>query len=417
MIRANNKFLLGGIGFALLLPMFYQLSGGIYNTFIFESGGILSTLPIPISVPICTLGIVLLLAHYQRAKIAGMFIAALLAAMLLSVVFSGADVYFEPRKLILLAQFILPTLGLAVGQLVNDEKKVIANAFLAVLILIVPLQLAATWSEGSIMLTHNLRVFSVYQHLQFVPIVFVCAFVYTMAALWDTHRILVLILAPRIFIYALASGSFLAVGGFALSMLAFGYQMLRRHTTIHYSLILSSIGGSIVIAIIGAGAFYGIASKLPSHYGDNGVYVGKFFDLSKGKLPKNVSERLADWKMFGEGILESPRTIVLGHAAPLARTVRTSAHNWYIDIAYSFGVISLLPMAALIGYTAYLYRNRKDDLPLETQWLLFIVFFLVLIDNNFKVTLRQPYSGIFVYFMWGLLLTQLRAPHPSVQPS
>ena len=32
----------------------------------------------------------------------------------------------------------------------------------------------------------------------------------------------------------------------------------------------------------------------------------------------------------------------------------------------------------------------------------------VVIDSNFKVTLRQPYPGIFAYFMWGLLLSRLR---------
>lgn len=51
-------------------------------------------------------------------------------------------------------------------------------------------------------------------------------------------------------------------------------------------------------------------------------------------------------------------------------------------------------------------------LPAQTWWLTVIVFYLVVIDSNFKVTLRQPYPGIFAYFMWGLLLSRLRVPAP-----
>jgi hypothetical protein len=44
-----------------------------------------------------------------------------------------------------------------------------------------------------------------------------------------------------------------------------------------------------------------------------------------------------------------------------------------------------------------------------------MVAFLVLVDSNFKVTLRQPYPGIFAYFLWGLLLSRLR-PRPAARP-
>ena len=39
-----------------------------------------------------------------------------------------------------------------------------------------------------------------------------------------------------------------------------------------------------------------------------------------------------------------------------------------------------------------------------------VVLFLVLVESNLKVTLRQPYPGIAAYFLWGLLLARLRAP-------
>jgi len=36
--------------------------------------------------------------------------------------------------------------------------------------------------------------------------------------------------------------------------------------------------------------------------------------------------------------------------------------------------------------------------------------FLVVIDNDLKVTFRQPYPGLFGFFLWGLLLSRLAAP-------
>jgi hypothetical protein len=61
-----------------------------------------------------------------------------------------------------------------------------------------------------------------------------------------------------------------------------------------------------------------------------------------------------------------------------------------------------------MSYTVTLCWGRRTSLPAETWWLAAIVFYLVVIDSNFKVTLRQPYPGIFAYFMWGLLLSRLR---------
>jgi len=57
-----------------------------------------------------------------------------------------------------------------------------------------------------------------------------------------------------------------------------------------------------------------------------------------------------------------------------------------------------------------LWRARSTlvrDLPL--LGLAVVVGFLVLVDNNFKVTFRQPYPGLFGFFLWGLLVSRLCA--------
>jgi hypothetical protein len=129
--------------------------------------------------------------------------------------------------------------------------------------------------------------------------------------------------------------------------------------------------------------------------------------LLKGEIPSNLQERFRDWELFGKAIIESNKTILVGHPQPMPREIRTSPHNWYIDIAYTFGLIALLPMFSLIAYTVNLCWGQRKRISAQTWWLAGIAFYLVIIDSNFKVTLRQPYPGIFAFFMWGMLLTRL----------
>lgn len=127
-------------------------------------------------------------------------------------------------------------------------------------------------------------------------------------------------------------------------------------------------------------------------------------------LPLNLVERIADWMLFGRPIFTSARPFFFGHSQPMDRAVRTSAHNYYIDLAYNFGMVALLPFIVLLVYTLGLaWRRRGDVLGFDRlAWLTAVVLFLLVVDSNFKVTLRQPYPGIFAFFLWGLLLARLR---------
>jgi hypothetical protein len=302
----------------------------------------------------------------------------------------------------------MPTFAMILGQMIIDDDLAIPSAFLAVLILVVPLQLVASWLHGSLTLTHDLYAFSIYQHFQYVPLIFVCAFGFATTALWSKHRKVLVIFFPIMFVYAIASVSFLTIVAFVFFLVTFSFQRIKNSQATNKLLMAGVIFLGLIITVGGINAYYAKAKNNTSIVGDGGQYIGKFDTLAQGKLPTNAVERLADWKMFGSGIVESPRTFVFGHVAPMAREVRSSAHNWYIDFAYSFGMISLLPIFLLTAYTGYLFIRQRGTLSEELHWLAAIVFYLVVIDSNFKVTLRQPYSGLFTYFLWGLLLSKLR---------
>ncbi len=97
------------------------------------------------------------------------------------------------------------------------------------------------------------------------------------------------------------------------------------------------------------------------------------------------------------------------------RSIRSSAHNYYLDLAYGFGFVALLPVLLLGAYTARLVWKRGHEGRLSSRllWLAALVAFFIVLDSTFKVTLRQPYPGLFAYFLWGLLLARLDRARPA----
>lgn len=390
------------IGVAILFPIFFQLSGSIYNSpaNIIDSGGVLLSLPLPLSILACLGGIWLLKGNIQRASLALKFAGAMLLLMLISLLLAGDSFLFDKRKVIMMAQILLPVAGLVLGMMVKDKGRVISKAFLVVLLLLVPAQLVGSWIQGGFMLTHYLYVFSVYQHFQYVPLIFVCAFIFAITTLWNTHRKYFYLLTPLMGIYVVASFSLLTMFAFCAYLVAFTLTKLRAKNG---QIDAMSLTGVALICML---IYFPI---MKNGVQNDSQFLGKFLMIKNGEQPRNLSDRLGDWKLYGNGIVESTRTVLVGHPAPFPREVKSSAHNWYLDIAYNFGVISWLPTIALLFYTGLLLWQNRVSLPAETLWLAVIVFYLVVIDSNFKVTLRQPYPGIFAYFMWGLLLSTLLA--------
>ena len=411
--KHKNVFL-WAIGIALLFPLFFQLSGGIYRdiSVVINSQGILETLPLPISI-LAAFSVVFFLPNNLRGAHVGLImVIATLAASLTSVLLGGDGSTSNQRKLLMTAQVLLPLTGLLLGQLIQDTEKIVARAFLYVLSALVPLQLIATWLQGGLVLTHYLYAFSIYSHFQYVSLIFVCAFGYCLTSLWDQHKVWLCFLSLWMSIYAVSSLSFLTIFAYFALMSSFLIWKFWR-----YRFSTKIIGIAVILIAATALANYVYFKKMGGQRilveGQQSFYYEKFKELEDGKIPANVQERLGDWKLFGSGILESEKTFLVGHAQPMPREIRSSPHNFYLDIAYTFGILGLLPIVCLIGFTAHSCWKRRKILSASIWWLAVLVAYLVLIDSNFKVTLRQPYPGIFAYFLWGLLLKRLATALPG----
>jgi hypothetical protein len=132
---------------------------------------------------------------------------------------------------------------------------------------------------------------------------------------------------------------------------------------------------------------------------------------SQLELPTNPTEALMYWRPYWEGISEDPRSLLFGHADRPNRETAPSAHNYYLDLVYNFGAVALVPWLFLFYRSAKLAWSaiRSRSATTDILWLLGAIAFFALVDNSLKVAFRQPYPGILMLFLWGVLLARLSA--------
>ena len=406
------------IAVLMVAPIFLTLGTGLFRSeeFIYNSAGLLSKLPIPLSVFGCYAGI-MLLGNFRRANLALATIFLFFVLMILATVATTSGSPSEERaKFLLLLQYILPTFGLALGMMYEGQRGseyLIEKAVLVVIAVLMPAQLLASWMQSSLRLTPYLYVFSVYQHFQYVPVVVVSSFLISLFSLWNFRpwRILVISVAPILGIYIVASGSLTVValtvaGCAAFAVIGMGADRSGGLRLVRWSVLGLTLTAGVLyhyctIWLAMSGGGWGAT-------GDGSV--GMFTQKPSGSaLPVNLQDRLDIWRFHLRGIFSDPSTFLFGHSVPPDRILWPSAHNYYLDVAYNFGVVAMLVIVGLALFTIVrLYQNRKVVLASSTMTgLALVVLFLVIPDNLVKVSLRQPYPGIFAFFLWGLLLARL----------
>lgn len=389
----------------VFLPLFFQLDGSIFSSplMIYDSQGKLMHLPLPFSLLACFIGAALLIKFDQvvlATKIIFFMFVCMLFSTVISTSLSGGTT--EIGRYILLIQFLLPFFALLLGQsYISPSNKLLHFEAIAlyVLLLIIPFQIIATLLQSTGRLSPWLWVFSVYQHLQYVPVVFVTLYFLALTSLHELtmHRNMLLGLAMFMGIYAVLSFSTLAI-----ALVAFGLIVLPT-LLFHKGERWFAWAIAVILAVSLFSGFLLVK--------DNSAFSHKFefYAMSKDQAPVNVLERIEYWNIYIKGIFESPQAMAFGHPDRLERSAVPSAHNYYLDLAYNFGVLALLPLFYLIYKTAsgVFQRWRNKELSLSLIVLICTVAFFVFVDNSLKVGFRQPWPGIIMFFLWGVLLLRL----------
>lgn len=217
----------------LLMPVFFQIQGDIYLSEslegLLDSGGFLQLVPLPFSLLACYLGLVFFNEGITNSKPAIVTLSLLFILLSVSALVTGSS----PAKLIQLVQVILPVAALLLGaSLAWLNRYLVARTMLNFLLVFIPLHLLATWHQGKLELTHNLYFFSIYQYDLFVPLVMIAIFAWLSLELFDTHKKQILVLAPFIAVYVVASNSVMAILGlcvYILLLFAYGLRSRQRH--------------------------------------------------------------------------------------------------------------------------------------------------------------------------------------------
>lgn len=419
----NRNLALFAIAFLLFLPLFFQASSGVFKdtSVYFNSGGNFISLPMPISIITCSVGILILGGLTKTRLTISIFILTFLAmlasASLLSIAFGD----LKKSKLILLAQYISPICALVLGQQYGNRPgaiKIMAKAFTLILLFAVPAQLTSTFMHGLTILSPSLLLFSAYQHLQYIPVIFVGAFLVSIFSLWQFkgYRLLLSILAGLMGIYVSLSLSMLAIGFLIIGLVCFsGYKLLSNEKGIcacAMTLLTAFILSFSLSLTTPELARQKLGVETSSKTNESTSTTGQIESEANNatySTPRNIAERAVYLKFYVAGIFESTSSVFLGHLEPPSRNSYPSAHNYYLDYIYNFGLIAIIPLLSLLGFTIYLViqNSRTIFRSSEILGMTGVVLFLLLADNMLKVGMRQPYPGIMTFYLWGALLAIL----------
>lgn len=390
----------------LILPVFFQFGSGIFSAtdLFFDSNRSISRLPFPFSI-IANFAILLGIGAFSRARVSLLFIFLSFVLMTVAVIISTpAATLAQESKFIQIAQFTLPMFALITGQFFEENKSQLTFAFEKVffytIFFVVSLQLTCTLLAGSATLLPSIKLFSIYQYLHYVPVMFIISYSFIFERLWrDTFKPgLLLLLWALLAIYSVMTGSLFIVATCIVCMLPYVvfFGKLHEHKP------LKAFLGMLVITV----------ALFTYHQHFN---LMKNADLAAGpvsmitKVQYGWAQKSTGWQNHLDTIQKHPQTFLVGHSHISERGNAASPHNYYLDFIYNFGLIGLSPLLALIVFTAYKTWTQYRQVICNANLLypLLSIAFLLFIENTFYMGLKQPYPGILSFFLWGVYLSRL----------
>ena len=392
----------------LFFPLFFQLSGSVFTAtdINYDSQGLLLRVPLPIAAIICFIGIVFTIRLEKRHFGMGV-IFSIFMLMMLSVILTTAEAgQIKLTKFILLGQFILPMFAFVLGSLYLKPKSVYLGfeaLALYMLLIIIPLEVTASVLQGNYSLTPNLYIFSLYQYDQYLPVVFIGLYFLIATALYKNNilRHLILFLTPWMGIYIAKSISLLTVSLAILGVFIFIMGAFKKNKKI-YALTL------VTLLLIFSVIYYPII-EFVKVYLMNISYEIHIFNGFVTKFPHIFTKTFPYWDYYWHGIFGGLKLLLFGHQSSPDSNLYPSAHNYYLDLIYNFGLVAMLPFGYLIFDTIRKFKQYVGSkfLTVNLLMLFIVVMFSVFADNSFKVTFRQPYPGMVMFFLWGVLSARL----------
>ena len=399
----------------LVLPLFFQLSNGIFRNpdLLYDHGARIEYLPIPISLLACYLGI-LLIGRYERSHVSLWFVFTTFILMLISTLVSTEEATkWQQEKFILMIQFLLPMFAMVLGNMcasLKDDGRLLEKTIFLVVVSVVIVQLVASLIQDIGVLSPDLYVFSIYQHIQYVSTVLCCGYVLALFALSGNPkwRLWLLLTAAPMGIFATYSSSFVAIGALALGLGVFAvFAALRVDPLPRHQAVL-------FVALVVSGGMLGKEFTGGQMWNSGSVGISLEADgVGGGKIRRyEIGDVLHAWRGRTHELSRSVPLALAGRTHRSERTVYSNVYNYYLDLAISFGIFSVLPALAMVVVSIYrvLRNSRLVCASPALVGLVVVTIYLVLVVNSVSVGMRQLYPGLVIFFLWGLLLSRLQTP-------
>lgn len=396
MKEISNKFVI----FVLLLitPIFFSLQDGLYVGQNFQNEKILE-LPIPISFFILILiSIILFLANIKQSysffneKIVQIYLITFFIIIFINIFYFD----FEYKKIFYLVQFFLPLLGLFVGYFFFENFFFLI--IYRILFIYFSFHLLFSFLQGKFFLVPHLYIFEIYQNFQYVNATLVfLACISLMNIRKQIYKINFILYICLIFFYSFFCYSFSSIIIFAASLFLLLKSDFKKNYIKYFFLFLLFL------------FFFTILNRAVSDkelIGKNNInYVNnyqKFIKVVNLELPDSFTLRVHIFDTYIKDILEK-NLLFLGSRSFELDKKYNGAHNLFIDSIYKFGILLAIPFFYLFIFIFFSIIKETDP---QKKNILIIYFIFLLIENFFKVSLKQPYSGIISYYIFAILFFQ-----------
>jgi hypothetical protein len=315
------------IVFLFLFPLFFLLSGSFFysNELVYISNGKFFLTPIPIACIFSILGIIYLSKAGKNYIPMGVFYSFFILMLLSLILTNALNEQQKINKFILLIQFIYPFFGLIFGLLYMRPRPIyfgFETLCLLIITLIIPLQIFSSFLQGFNFLSPNIFLFSMYQHLDQIPLIFISMYFIALAALYKIKilKSIILIFAPIIGAYLAFSFTYFSFILFlylsALSIFIFYKNNIFKYLLTCLILILFSFS-------ISCSFIYTIAKPISAQNEImkqdeqrdkiNNENFNNFLILNNITIKKEFNAIYYQWKKHLNGVFENPKSFLFGH--------------------------------------------------------------------------------------------------------
>ena len=408
----------------LIFPLFFLIDGSVFTnpSFNFDTMGNISRLPIPISLLALFVGIAVLNNYVAATHTLYVVFCSVLLFMLSLFVAAENRYEYYGVKLLLLMQCVLPLFGLILGQMFGaaTREPIFERSALVILLLLIPAQLASTWQLGYLNMQPLVFIFSIYQHIQYFPMIIVALVTMISLALWKEgagYRMALSLLMPITIFQIVGSLTIMAIIGMVFGLAGFALTQIMKRESKVWALILTFV--TLCCGVVYFIKILQIDTHLSMRIQDYTLIVNMTspdelrtngaLNISNSSL--SDSKNLNSWIFYSRGVVESAQTFLFGHSSPPERSLYPSANNYWLDILYNFGALAMSPIVILMFFTLRLIWQRFSVIfgnPVLIGTLMAFMY-LLFFENMLKSGMRQPYPGIITFFIWGLLITRLSA--------